>query len=98
MLDLKRDIDSLSNFKRNTPEFIRQLKKRRQPIVLTVNGKSELVVQDAASYQELVELAEKAKEMEITRRAFAEARAGLGRPAAEMLAEMQGILDKKRGR
>jgi PHD/YefM family antitoxin component YafN of YafNO toxin-antitoxin module len=96
MLDINRDINSLSNFKRNTPEFLRQLKETGHPIVLTINGKAELVVQDTASYQKLIELAERAEELEITRRAVAEMKAGLGRPAAEMLAEMQRIIDEKR--
>ncbi len=51
MLDLNRDINSLSNFKRNTPEFLRQLKETGHPVVLTINGKAELVVQDTTSYQ-----------------------------------------------
>ena len=37
MLDIKRDINSLSNFKRNTPEFLRQLKETDRPVVLTIN-------------------------------------------------------------
>src|SRR5258708_37425575 len=98
MLDIDRDINSLSNFKRNTPEFLRQLKETGHPVVLTINGKAELVVQDTASYQKLVERAERAEEMEITRRAVAEMKAGLGRPAEEMLAEMRQILAEKRGR
>jgi hypothetical protein len=96
MLDINRDINSLLNFKRNTPEFIRQLKETGHPIVLTINGKAELVVQDTASYQKLIELAEQAEELEITRRAVAEMKAGLGRPAAETLADMQRIIDEKR--
>ncbi|HBL58445.1 MAG TPA: prevent-host-death protein, partial [Cyanobacteria bacterium UBA8803] len=50
MLDLSRDINSLSNFKRNTTEFVQQLKKTGSPLVLTVNGVSELVVQSVAAY------------------------------------------------
>jgi prevent-host-death family protein len=96
MLDIHRDIDSLSNFKRNTAEFLRQLKKTGHPVVLTINGKAELVVQDTAAYQKLMELAEQAEEMEITRRAMAEMKAGQGRPAEEMLAEMQKVLAEKR--
>lgn len=98
MLDLNRDIDSLSNFKRHTSEFLRQLKATGQPVVLTINGKAELVVQDPASYQRLIELAELAEELALTRQAVAEMKAGLGRPAAEMLAEMRQILAEKRGR
>jgi len=98
MLDIHRDIHSLSNFKRNTPEFLRQLKETGHPVVLTINGKAELVVQDTASYQKLVELAERAAELEITRKSVAERKAGLGRPAEEMLAEMRQILAEKTGR
>lgn len=98
MLNLQRDIDSLSNFKRNTAEFLRQLKKTGHPVVLTINGKAEMVVQDTASYQRLMELAERAEELEITRRAVAEMKAGRGRPAEEMLGEMRQTLAEKKAR
>lgn len=52
MIDI-RDIYSLSDFQRNTRAHIRRLRKTRRPAVLTVNGKAELVVRDAKSYQEL---------------------------------------------
>ncbi len=38
---------------------------------------------------------EQAAEMETTRRAVADMKAGRGRPAAEMLADMKRIIDKK---
>ena len=96
MLDISRDIHSLTEFKKNTSELISQLKETGEPVVLTINGKAELVVQDTASYQRLIELAERAEQMETTRRAVAEMKAGQGRPAEEMLAEMQRIIDQKR--
>ena len=99
MLDLNNDIDSLSNFKRNTPEFLRQLKQTGHPVVLTINGKAELVVQDTASYQKLVELAERARRMDALHESLAEMRAGRVVPAEEMLVEMQQILaDQKKDR
>jgi prevent-host-death family protein len=98
MPDIKPNTKSLSDFKRNTPEFLRRLKKTGRPVVLTINGKAELGVQDTASYQRLVELAEQVEELEITRRAVGEMKAGRGRPAAEMLAEMQKIIDEKSAR
>jgi PHD/YefM family antitoxin component YafN of YafNO toxin-antitoxin module len=98
MLDLNRDINSLSNFKRNTPEFLRQLKATGQPVVLTVNGKAELVVQDTVSYQKLIELAERAERMEALRVSVEEMRAGQVIPAEEVLAEMRQILAEKQGR
>lgn len=54
-MDISRDIDSLSNFKRNTPKFIEQMKETKEPVVLTINGKAELVVQDATAYQSLLD-------------------------------------------
>jgi prevent-host-death family protein len=99
MLDISRDIDSLSNFKRKTPEFLRQLRETGHPVVLTINGKAELVVQDATSYQKLIELAERAERMEALRESVEEMKAGQGIPAAEILAEMRQILaEKKRTR
>jgi len=54
MINLSRDIQSLSTFKRNTNELIIQMKETGNPVILTVNGKAELVVQDAESYQKLL--------------------------------------------
>ena len=50
-IDISKDIHSLTDFKRRTTELVGQLKTTGRPLVLTVNGKAELVVQDAASYQ-----------------------------------------------
>ena len=55
MINLSRDIQSLSTFKRNTNELITQMKETGNPVVLTVNGKAELVVQDTVSYQKLLD-------------------------------------------
>jgi PHD/YefM family antitoxin component YafN of YafNO toxin-antitoxin module len=55
MLNISRDINSLSNFKRNTASFIDRLKGTKSPIVLTINGVSELVVQSAEGYQQLLD-------------------------------------------
>ena len=40
------------------------MKQTGEPVVLTINGKAELVVQDAAAYQKLRQLAEDAKVIE----------------------------------
>lgn len=61
MLNISRDIHSLSSFKRNTVEFLEQMKQTGKPVVLTVNGKAELVVQDAESYQKLLDALERLK-------------------------------------
>jgi len=48
-----------TGFKRNTPEFPRQLRKPGHPLGLTINAKAEIMVQDAASFQRLFGLAER---------------------------------------
>jgi PHD/YefM family antitoxin component YafN of YafNO toxin-antitoxin module len=96
VLDLTRDIHPLSNFKRNTPEFLRQMKESGRPVVLTINGKAEMVVQDPASYQKLVELAERAERMDALQASIEDMRAGRVIPAESMLTEMRQILAEKR--
>ncbi len=76
MLDISRDIHSLTDFKNNTSEFINQLKETGEPVVLTINGKAELVVQDAAAYQKLRQFAEEAKVLEGIRQGIEDMNAG----------------------
>jgi prevent-host-death family protein len=85
MLDIAKDIQSLSHFKRNTAQVIEEMRQSGNPVVLTVNGKAEVVVQDAAAYQRLMALAEKAEMMEFLREAQADADAGRTVPAREFL-------------
>jgi prevent-host-death family protein len=89
MIDLSNGIDSLTNFKRNTTDFLKRLRKTGQPVVLTVNGKAELVVQDAASYQKLLELVDRLEAIEGIKRSMASFERGEGRPAWEALEELR---------
>ena len=76
MLDIRRDIHSLTDFKKNTSEFMSQLKETGEPVILTINGKAELVVQDAAAYQKLRQVAEEARVLEGIRQGLDDMRAG----------------------
>jgi prevent-host-death family protein len=84
-LDLRTGIDSLTNFKRRTATFLGRLRKTGQPLVLTVNGKAEVVVQDAGSYQKLLEVAEQFEAINKIGNGLKEKEQGLGRPAEEVL-------------
>ena len=55
-----RNVHSLSDFKRRTSEFMARLKRTRTPLVLTINGRAELVVLGADLFQRLVQLADEA--------------------------------------
>jgi hypothetical protein len=39
MLDITRDIQSLTTFRRRSGDFMKQLRKSKRPVVLTVKGK-----------------------------------------------------------
>ena len=84
-IDLETGIDSLTNFKRDTTTFLGQLRKTGQPVVLTVNGKAEVVVQDAASYQRLLEVVERFEAINGIDNGLKEKEKGLGRPAKKAL-------------
>lgn len=98
MLDTHRDVDSPSNSERDIPKFLRRLKEAGHPVVLTINGEARLVVQDPASYEKLLEIAERAEQMEALGEAVEEMRAGKGEPIEEMFAEMERILAEKESR
>ena len=78
MIDISKDIRSLSDFKRNTTEFVRKMQESGKPVVLTVNGRSELVVQDATSYQKLLELVDRLEAIEGIKRGLEDADRGEG--------------------
>jgi prevent-host-death family protein len=76
MLNISRDIHSLSDFKRNTTDFLEQMEKTGAPVVLTINGKAKIVVQDAESYQRMLELLDKAETVEAIRQGLSDVEAG----------------------
>lgn len=75
MISLK-DIESLTAFKRNTNKYVKRIKKSGNPLVLTVNGKAELVVQDAESYQRMLEVLDRVETIEALREGLESVRRG----------------------
>lgn len=89
MLDITKDIQSLTTFRRRSGDFMKQLKKTKRPVVLTVNGKAAAIVQDAAAYQRLLDLAARADPEEGIRQGLADAKQGKVRPAGEFFADFE---------
>ena len=83
-MKITRDIQSLSVFKRDTSKFMRQLKKTKEPIVLTVNGKASMVVQDAESYEQLLRAKDRLDTIEGIRRGMADFEAGRTKSSDEV--------------
>ena len=88
MIDLTADIHSLTDFKRKTPEFVEQMRQTGHPLILTVNGKAELVVQDARSYQQMLDRLEQVEAIEGIRKGLESVRDGRTRPAKKALGEI----------
>lgn len=62
-----KDIESLTTFKRNADAYVKKIKESGLPLVLTVNGKAEIVVQDVKSYQRMLKLLDRAETIEAVR-------------------------------
>ena len=74
MLDT-RNIHSMSDFVRNPKAHVARMKETGDPEVLTVNGRAEVVVLDAESYEKLMAHVRNMETIARTRAKFARIRA-----------------------
>ena len=86
MIDVTQDIHSLTTFKRNSSGLMKRMKKTGRPLVLTVNGKAEAVLLDAAAYQQV---ASQLDAVASIRRGLLQAEKGMGRPADDVFNELE---------
>ena len=89
MIDITSDIQSLTTFRRRSGDFMKQLKKTKRPVVLTVKGKAAAIVQDAAAYQHLLDIAASASAEEGIRQGLDDVKQGKVRPAREFFADFE---------
>ena len=88
MLDITNDIQSVTTFRRRSGDFMKQLKKTKRPVVLTVKGKAA-IVQDAGAYQRLLDIAARADPGEGIRQGLEDAKQGKVRSAREFFADLE---------
>jgi PHD/YefM family antitoxin component YafN of YafNO toxin-antitoxin module len=86
MIDISRDIHSLTAFKRDTNGLMKRMRKNGRPLVLTLKGRAEAVVLDPVMYQRLAEYRDT---VEGIRRGLAQARKGLGQSVDEVFDEIE---------
>jgi prevent-host-death family protein len=89
MLDITKDIQSLTTFRRRSGDFIKQLRKSKRPVVLTVKGKAAAIVQDAEAYQRLLDIAARADVEEGIRQGLDDVAHGRTRSAKEVFDEIR---------
>jgi PHD/YefM family antitoxin component YafN of YafNO toxin-antitoxin module len=86
MINVSEDIHSFTTFKRNSSSLMKRMKKTGRPLVLTLNGKAEAVVLDPSTYQDVADHLDAVASI---RRGLAQARRGEGRPAEDVLNELE---------
>jgi PHD/YefM family antitoxin component YafN of YafNO toxin-antitoxin module len=93
MLDITKDIQSLTSFRRNSGQFLKLLRKSRRPLILTVRGKARAVVQDADAYQRLLDTAARADVNEAIRQGLDDVAHGRTRPARDVFDDIRRRYD-----
>jgi prevent-host-death family protein len=93
VLDITKDIQSLTTFRRRSGDFMKQLKKSKRPVVLTVKGKAAAIVQDAEAYQRLLDIAARADSEEGIRQGLDDVAHGRTRPAKEVFDDIRRKYD-----
>jgi len=49
-MDITKDIQPMTTFRNHSAAFMQHLKETKRPLILTVNGKAAVVLQDAEAY------------------------------------------------
>jgi prevent-host-death family protein len=84
-----KDVQAMTTFRRNPARFMKHLKKTKRPLILTINGKAEAVVQDAEAYQRLLDIAAQASAAEGIRQGLEDVKKARVRPAREVLEQFR---------
>jgi len=85
-----REVRSVTEFQRNLKDYVGRLRERQTPLVLTINGRAELVVQNAESYQALLDRLERAETVAAIREGMAQAERGEGIPLDDAEKRLRG--------
>ena len=88
-MDITKDIQPMTTFRNHSAEFMAHIKQTGRPLILTVNGKAAAVVQDAESYQRLLDLAAEADAAEGIRQGLEDLAGGQSRPAKQVVDELR---------
>jgi PHD/YefM family antitoxin component YafN of YafNO toxin-antitoxin module len=83
------EIHSLSDFQRNAKQHIVRMKKKRRPLVLTINGKAEMVAVDVKSFQEMLEIIDRVEAVEEIRQGLESKKRGEGKTLERFDKEMR---------
>ena len=86
------DIHSLTDFTRNARAYVQHIKETKNPMAITVNGDAEIVIQDAASYQALLDEVEHSRFINAMRESEAAVKAGQVQELDQAFADIRNDL------
>jgi prevent-host-death family protein len=90
------NIQSLTEFQRNTKATLDEIAKSGDPLVLTVNGRAQAVLQDAAAYQRLLDRLDYLETVEAIRESLKDVAEGRTMPLADAVKEVRSRLRNRR--
>ena len=86
------DIHSLTDFTRNAKTYIQQIKESKSPMAITVNGDAQVVIQDAESFQRMIDELDYVRFIAAMRESEAAVRNGQVQDIDQAFSEIRGEL------
>ena len=80
---------SLSDFQRNARSFLQDVNDRKEPLILTVNGKIQGILVDPETYQHLEELQERERFIAALKEGIQALDEGRVKPADQVFEEIR---------
>jgi PHD/YefM family antitoxin component YafN of YafNO toxin-antitoxin module len=88
MIENAMDSESLHNFAADPSPYMEKLQESGDPLLLTVEGKVTAVIQDAASYQRILEKIDRLETLAAIKDGLEDIAAGRTRPWREVMDEL----------
>lgn len=94
VINIIEDVQPLTAFRQKAAETLKKIAETKRPAFLTVNGKIEAVLQDAHSYQKMIDRLDSLEEEMQILQGLAEAERGEGTDAAEFFKQLGKTLNE----
>jgi len=91
-----RNVVPLTDFKRNTAEFRDRLKKTGEPLLLTVDGRADMVVLDAESFDKILGRLDFAETVTDAQAGLKDVAEGRTEPAEKVIAEARARMRRRK--
>lgn len=90
------NIQSMTEFQRNTKATLEAIAKSGDPLVLTVNGRAQAVLQDAKAYQRLLDRLDHLETLDAVREGYRDVQEGRTMSLTDAAKEIRSRLRTRR--